>query len=102
MVYDEMNSEDPYWQNPPLETNINNFTSWKNNRDGAIAQYLGYVKFNNFKVADNREAGIQMSILTLIGDYAGIFNSLFIGASAAAEDLTFASAPYGAQGPRSE
>jgi len=36
-TYDEMNKEDPYWTNPPIETNINNFTSWKNNRDGAIA-----------------------------------------------------------------
>lgn len=102
MIFDELNNEDPYWQNPPIETTFNNFTSWKNNRDGAIAQFLGWVKFNNFKVADNKEAGIQMSVLTLNGNYSGIFNSLFVGASANADDATFMSAPYGAQGPRSE
>ena len=102
MVFDEMNNADPYWQNPPIETNINNFTSWKNGRNGAIAQFLGYVKFNNFKVADNKEAGIEMSVLTLNGDYAGIFGALFIGASANADNETLFSAPYGAMGPRSE
>jgi len=102
MVYDDLNSADPYCQNPPIETNINNFTSWKNGRNGAIAQYLGWVKFNNFKVADNKEAGIEMSVLTLNGNYAGIFGALFIGASANADSETLESAPYGAMGPRSE
>jgi hypothetical protein len=41
---------------------------------------MGWIKFNDFKTADNRECGIQMSQhLDLIGDYAGIFNALLIG-----------------------
>jgi hypothetical protein len=47
------------------------------------------VKFNNFKVADNLECGVQQSILTLKGDYGGVFNSLIIGTSAAAEAKTY-------------
>jgi len=65
MDFDEYNSEDPYWKNPPIETNFNNFTGWKNGRNGAIAQYLGSVKWNNFKVSDNLEVGLEQSILTL-------------------------------------
>ena len=88
-VYDEMNKDDPYWTNPPIETNINNFTSWKNGRNGAIAQFVAWVKYNNFKVSDNLENGVEQSICTLKGDYCGVFNSLIIGTSAAAEAMTF-------------
>lgn len=103
MVYDESNKEDPFWQNPPIETNFNGYTGWKCNRDGAIGKKMGWIKFNNFKTADNRESGIQMSQhLDLIGDYAGIFNALLIGASNNTEAaLTYAN-PWGIIGPRTE
>jgi len=57
-VYDESNKDDPFWQNPPIETNFNGYTGWKCNRDGAIGKKMAWIKFNDFKTADNREAGI--------------------------------------------
>jgi hypothetical protein len=79
-VYDEENTDDPFWPHPSLKSGCNDFTGWKNNRDGAIAKRIGWVKFNNFKTADNKEAGIQVAeTFDLIGDYAGIYGALVIG-----------------------
>lgn len=103
MVYDESNSDDPYWQNPPIEANFWNYTGWKCNRDGAIGKKLGWVKFNNFKAADNRETGIQMSQTFLIGNYSGVFgNNLVIGQSNNTEPALLRSNPTGVVGPRTE
>jgi len=35
------------------------FTAWKNGRNGAIAGLVGDVSFKNFKVSDNKLAGIE-------------------------------------------
>jgi len=103
MVYDESNSDDPYWQNPPIEANFWNYTGWKCNRDGAIGKKLGWVKFNNFKAADNRETGIQMSQTFLIGNYSGVFgNNLVVGQSNNTEPALLRSNPTGVVGPRTE
>jgi hypothetical protein len=36
------------------------FTAYKNGRDGAIASRIGDVRFVNFSVADNMRAGIEV------------------------------------------
>jgi len=81
IVRDYNNLTDPYHKNPPLIANFYDFTGWKNNRDGAITNKVGAVKFNRFKVADNREAGIQFEMTHEFygGEYAGVFDSLVIG-----------------------
>ena len=64
---------------------------------------MGWIKFNDFKTADNRESGIQMSQhLDLIGDYAGVFNALLIGASNNTEAALLRGNPWGITGPRTE
>jgi len=71
MPYDSTNPDDPYWMNPAITANFDNFVGWKNNRNGAIAERVGDVHFNNFKTADNILAGIEFSLTDqMIGDYA--------------------------------
>ena len=48
VVFDPKNTTDPFWQNPIYEAKFENFTSWKNKRNGAIAERVGWVTFNNF------------------------------------------------------
>jgi hypothetical protein len=43
-------------------------TSWKNGRNGAIAEKVGDVRFHNFKVADNLLAGIEFSLTSEYGN----------------------------------
>jgi hypothetical protein len=63
--------DDPYWENPLITANFDNFVGWKNNRNGAIAKTVGDVRFNNFKTADNLLAGIEVSLSNeVIGEYA--------------------------------
>ena len=61
MVYDPTNTTDPYWQNPLITAHFVNFTSYMNQQNGAIAEEVGDVRFENFKVADNLIAGIEFS-----------------------------------------
>ena len=68
--------------NPPITANFNNLISWKNGRNGAIAENVGDVRFNNFKTADNILAGIEFSLTNNPGvgdDKPGIYNALIIG-----------------------
>jgi hypothetical protein len=60
--YSAKGYSDPYWQNPPILTNVDNFTGWKCGRNGAIAETMGNVHWNNFKTADNFLAGIEFSL----------------------------------------
>ena len=52
--------EDIYEANKPLTANFNNLTSWKNGRTGVIAEHIGDVRFNNFKLADNMTSGAEV------------------------------------------
>ena len=38
LIYNKTNVADPYHQNPLITANFYNLTSWKNNRNGAIAE----------------------------------------------------------------
>jgi hypothetical protein len=66
--YDVNNTTDPWWKNPPITANFNGFTGWKNGRNGAIAERVGDVRFNDFKVADNLLAGIEFSLTSEYGN----------------------------------
>jgi hypothetical protein len=71
LSYDSNVPDNPYWSNPPLTANFDNFVAWKNKDVGASAQIVGDVRWNNFKTADNILAGIEISISDrVIGEYA--------------------------------
>lgn len=61
MSYDHNKPEDPWHKNRPITANFNGFTGWKCRRNGAIGKIMADVRFNNFKVADNLLAGVEMS-----------------------------------------
>ncbi len=69
-----------YETNPPIIANFYNLVSWKNGRNGAIAERVGAVQFHNFKTADNVLAGIEFSLTEDIrDDYAKVVGGLVIG-----------------------
>lgn len=68
LVYDPLNTTDPYWKNPLVTAEFKNFRGWKNQRNGAIAERVGDVRFKNFKVADNLLAGIEVSVSNDVED----------------------------------
>lgn len=52
----------PTGSNPLITTVFNGLVGYKCNRNGAIAERVGNVQFENFKVADNLLAGIEFSL----------------------------------------
>jgi len=103
IVRDYNNETDPYWKNPPITANFYDFTGWKNNRNGAITNKVGDVRFNRFKTADNILAGIEMEMSHEYfgAAYAGVYNSTIIGKTANTEELLDDASPHGIIGPRS-
>jgi hypothetical protein len=80
-----------------------NFTSFKNQRNGAIALDMGAVTLKNFKVADNILAGIEFELTNTLRDgYCQINGALIIGRSGNADHLTNISNSHGIIGPRTE
>lgn len=103
ITYDVNNSTDPWWQNPPITADFYDLTSWKNGRNGAIAEKVGDVRFHNFKVADNKLAGIEFSLTDDHGDNTTrINNALIIGRTNNSEAALEWSEPYGIINPRTE
>jgi hypothetical protein len=89
LIYDKTNVADPYWQNPSVPAVFQNFTSFKNRRNGAIALDIGHVRFENFKVSDNLLAGIEVELAdTMVDGYAMVDGALVIGRSDNADFLT--------------
>jgi len=43
-----------------IQAIFEDFTSWKN-RNGAIVEKAGYIKFKDFKMWENYEVGIEVS-----------------------------------------
>lgn len=103
VTYDPNNATDPFWKNPAITAHMYNLTSWKNGRNGAILELVGDVRLHNFKVADNRLAGIEFSRTDLHGDNTTrINNAVFIGRTANSEPAMDFSSPFGFIGPRTE
>jgi hypothetical protein len=89
IVYDATRPADPFWQNPPITSNFDDFVGWKNNRNGAIAERVGNVRFNNFKVADNLLAGIEFSLTAeyQADNMAQINGALVVGRTSNSDDI---------------
>lgn len=103
ITYDHSNTTDPWHNNPAITAHFWNLTSWKNGRNGAIAEKVGDVRFHNFKVADNKLAGIEFSLTDAHGDNTTrIDNALIIGRTNNSELALEISEPYGMIGPRTE
>jgi hypothetical protein len=102
--YDVDEPDDPWHNNRPITANFDGFTGWKNNRNGAIAERVGDVRFNNFKVADNKLAGIEFSLTSEFGnEMAQIYNALIIGHSTNDDDGDYIwQTPRGIIAPRTD
>jgi len=103
LIYDAKNVTDPYWQTPLVTAHFVNFTSYKNKFNGAIAEQVGDVRFENFKVADNLVAGIEVSLTDVTMDgTAQINGAVVIGHSINADSRTTSTFSHGIITPRYE
>lgn len=97
------NPADPYHENPVIPARFYRHLSYKNGRNGAIAERVGAVEFIDFKTADNVLAGIEMSLTEdVIDGYANVIGGVIVGRSANTEADIDAASPHGIIGPRSE
>jgi hypothetical protein len=103
LSFDIKNTTNPYWKNPPIPAVFQNFTSFKNRRNGAIALDIGQVRFENFKVSDNILAGIEVELTdNMVDGYAMVNGALIIGRSNNADEMTNNAPSHGIIGPRTE
>jgi hypothetical protein len=103
ITFDEDNPDDPWHNNRPITANFDGFTGWANNRNGAIANKVGDVRFNNFKVADNLLAGIEFEITNSFGrEMARVNNGMIVGRTSNTHPLLEAATARGIIGPRSD
>jgi hypothetical protein len=100
--YDVNEPDDPWHNNRLITANFNGFTGWKNNRNGAIAEKVGDVRFNNFKVADNKLAGIEFSLTVGGNEMARVSNALIVGRTNNSDEVLEASTPRGIIAPRTD
>jgi hypothetical protein len=92
-----------YTDNPPIMAEFHNQLSYKNKRNGMIAERLGAVQFHNFKTADNILSGMEVSLTENIEDgYAKIVGGLVVGRSENTEDALDWANPHGIITPRTE
>lgn len=101
--YDYNKPEDPYHANPAITAKFTDLTSWKNGRNGAIAERVGDVRFINFKTADNLLAGMEFSLTDEYGDdTTQIDGGMIIGKSGNTDPNIEAASPRGIITPRTE
>ena len=95
--------DDPFWKNPPITANFDDFTAWKCGRNGAIAEKVGDVRFNNFKIADSRETGIEFSLTGEYGDgHAQVNGAVIVGKTNNYDEIMDEADPWGLITPRSD
>ena len=103
IVYDPDTPDDPYHTNPPITARFEEFTSWKNGRNGAIAEKIGDVRFLGFKTADNVLAGMEMGRTNEFGDeMAQIDGALVIGRTLNPDEVVDWANPKGVITARTE
>ena len=103
MVYDATDPKNLYPDNPPIIAEFHNLVSYKNGRNGAIAERVGAVQFHNFKTADNVLAGIEFSVIEDNMDgLAKIVGGLIIGRTENTEFAIDMESPHGIITPRTE
>ena len=98
-------ASNPFGNNAPIIAEFEDFTGYKNNRNGAICERVSAIRFNNFKVADNKLAGIEFSEAQFIpfDGYTEVIGGLILGRSNGnREDGINSASPTGVIGPRSE
>ena len=72
--------------NKPLTASFESLTSYKNGRNGAIADLVGDIRFIDFKVADNVLAGMEITKPGVVKDgLTQISGGLALGCSLNAE-----------------
>jgi len=102
----EKGFDDPYWKNPKIPAIFEDFIGWKAGRNGAISERTGHVVFKNFKIADSRIAGIEISIIEDIHEpgRAKIDGGLVVGNTGLNNDdgIISSSTTWGFIGPRWE
>ena len=78
--------------NPSITAHFNGFTSWKNKRVGAWIEEAGDVHFNDFKMADNLQAGIEVTYMQWSQQYVStrISNAFILGKSSNNSGDTYA------------
>jgi len=95
---------DPWADNPPVTAVYRNFVGYKNKRNGAIADRVGDVRWQNFKVADNLLAGIEITYTLDTKPFTIPFlsNALIIGKSLNTEADVSMDGSIGFIGPQSD
>lgn len=107
-VYDHANPADPYHTNRPILAQFHNLISYKNKRNGAIAERVGAVQMVNFKTADNLLAGMEYSLTEDIhrgtAQYPGakIVGGVVFARTGNTEQLLDEASPHGIITPRTE
>jgi len=97
------NPSDPYHLNPVIPAKFYRLTSYKNGRNGAIAERVGAVEFIDFKTADNKLAGIEFSLTEdVIDGYAKIVDAVLVGRTDNGGAEIEAEKPHGIIAPRTE
>ena len=103
MVYDPTDPDNPYPDNPPILAEFHNLISYKNRRNGAIAERVGAVQFHNFKTADNILAGIEFSLTEdIIDGWAKVVGGMVVGRTENTEEALDIASPHGIIAPRTE
>lgn len=81
-------SSDPWAYNPPITAEYRDFTAFKNGRTGAIGEDVGDIRWIDFKVADHKLSGLEMTFREFSEPYTTtrFENALVIGKSGNTED----------------
>jgi hypothetical protein len=95
----------PYPDNPVISAIYEDFTSWRNVENGAIVESTGAVIWKNFKIADNKFAGMEWSLVAAeirSDGFSMIDGALVIGKSQNDDEGLDLASPRGIIGPRTE
>jgi hypothetical protein len=74
-------SNNPWAQNPSINSTFTNFTLYKNLQNGILAEQTGNVFFSNFVIAENYMAAVEFWLANFTQTPPGVFNSVIIGQS---------------------
>ena len=72
---------DPYASNPAFHSVFENYTLWRNNECGFLAEDLGYTTLKDFKIADSKKGGVQIHKTNLTKEFVILENALIVGIS---------------------
>ena len=72
---------DPYSANPPIHSQFDNYTLWRNEECGFLGEELGYATIENFRTADSRKGGLQFHKTNFTKELVIAHNALVVGYS---------------------